>query len=423
MAGEHTPRIGGCDPVRARRGPARRLRSPHGRQPTSPRACTRRSRSSTSCSAEEEHDATLVPAVYGRRRARARHGRRVQRADPRRARLPVAAGGRPAGAADAKAEASAAPGWPRAPLPVGSLQRARRGELAVCSGVRRRARRARRPAPRPRGARPSTGRARRAARAAGRRRRRAARGRRPRSPRRGRRRARRAGSRRGPRPRRRPPRRGSRDRRGRTRRRTRAGWRRARRPRRGRARPRSAATRIAAETSVGEALGPDERHAQLGGALLGRAADRGGGDVVVGEAGAAQRVGGRGRPDHLVERALDALGGEVRERAGEIEEELRARSLALPSRPRLRSASLRSDELDHVAHLSSLGLKSGAPPWIAPCVPRNGRYRRKLARMGSRTHQPSGWGGQPMARSGAVRATVTPCRGLFWPCPAETRLD
>ena len=50
-----------------------------------------------------------------------------------------------------------------------------------------------------------------------------------------------------------------------------------------------------------EALRPDERQAQRGGALLGRAAHGRGGDVVVGQRAAAQRVGRRGLPDDLVE--------------------------------------------------------------------------------------------------------------------------
>jgi hypothetical protein len=101
------------------------------------------------------------------------------------------------------------------------------------------------------------------------------------------------------------------------------------------------------------ALRPDERHPQRGGTLLGHPAHCRSGDVVGGEAGAAQRGGGRGRPGDVVERALDPLGDEVRERAREVEEELRMRALASrrrPAPPRL--PALR--EHDHVAHLSSL---------------------------------------------------------------------
>ena len=106
-------------------------------------------------------------------------------------------------------------------------------------------------------------------------------------------------------------------------------------------RPRSAATRIAADTSAGKRSG--QTSGRRSSAARSSAARRTAAAAVASSArqrGAARRRGRR--PDDVVERALDALGGEVGERAGEVEEELRARALAAGGRRRSRRASLRS---------------------------------------------------------------------------------
>ena len=137
--GNIPPRSGGAAryPLagRARRG----LGSCDGRHPASRGACTRRSRSSTSCSPRRSSDAPRPARRVGRRRARARDGRRVQRADPGRPRLALGGAAAAEGGSGDRAWRS---GDPRAPLPVRTLQRA--GARRTCANSFRRARRARR---------------------------------------------------------------------------------------------------------------------------------------------------------------------------------------------------------------------------------------------------------------------------------------
>ena len=148
----------------------------------------------------------------------------------------------------------------------------------------------------------------------------------------------------------RPPRPAARDRRGRSRRRTRAGPPPARTRRRGPARPRSARRASRRAPPRGSA-----RARSAAAAAPARAARRSAGSrrgLGIGGQRAAAERGRRGRrPDHLVEDPVDALGGEVRERTAEVEQELDARGAircpaARASRAALRSASLITSPID-----------------------------------------------------------------------------
>ena len=98
------------------------------------------------------------------------------------------------------------------------------------------------------------------------------------------------------------------------------------RARRGPARPRSAAARIAAGTWRGKRSGHTSgRRSAAARALGGRAQLLDALGVVGRGSGAAASPSDAGVHVTCGERALDPLGGEIRERAGEVEEELRAR--------------------------------------------------------------------------------------------------
>ncbi len=398
MAGEHTPRIGGCDAVRARRGPARaatfadmdanrftpeRVHPVRGARPPARRggAATRRScppcRSATSASPRRSTRSTRrsSPGSSPRSRpagrpARARPTLKAEhrpRPVPRAHPCPLgASNGRGAdrtcgrsGVGDARdarggqrlADAALAPVQGAADAqrgqPVGARgeQRAAGGlDLPVAAGVARGA----------------------------------------------------AGSRRGRGRRRRPPRRGSPGRRGRSRRRTRAAWRRARRRRRGRARsrtrrrasrsrPRSGSARARRAACAARRRAPRPR----AGPRRRRRRRR------PGRSGAARRRDAGVQTTSSNARSTRSAARYVNGHERSKKNCARERSRCRPARC-LRSASLRSESLITSPICPRLARIPGAPPWIAPCVPLNGRNARKLARMGSRTHQPSVWGDQPM---------------------------
>ena len=128
-----------------------------------------------------------------------------------------------------------------------------------------------------------------------------------------------------------------------------------------------AATRMAAGTSAGKVSGHIERQPQRRRRAPRRRPARRPARLVVGASEPRRSaVVDAGVQRHVVERALDALGGEVRERARQVEEELgaqRRRPLSRPVRRAcLRSASLMTSPMSSVLDLPESSVRSVCAP-------------------------------------------------------------